>query len=49
MKGNDIEGTGLIRMASPIEGEWVQDQLKTLKSLDLDRLCGKEPPIPKVG
>ena len=49
MKGNDSEGTGVIRMASPIQGSWVQDQIKILKKLDLDRLCGKEPVIYKVG
>ena len=49
MRGNDSEGTGIVRMASPIQGSWIQDQIKLLKKLDLDRLCGKEPVIPKVG
>ena len=49
MRGNDSEGTGVIRMASSIQGSWVQEQIKILKKLDLDRLCGNKPVIPKVG
>ena len=49
MKGNDSEGTGIIRMASPIEGHWVQEQLKIIKTLDINRLCGKELILVKVG
>ena len=49
MKGHDNEGTGIIRMASPIQGQWIQDHMKILKKIDLEKLCGKEPTKSKVG
>ena len=49
MRGMESDGSGIIRMASPIKDHWIQNELKLLKILDIDELCGREPIIPKVG
>lgn len=35
---------GIMRMAFEIDLQWVQDKIPRLKDIDVNRLCGLEPP-----